>query len=758
MENGVLIFRHPRTFLVPALLLLTLIVVGTFVLTQSASALPPAGSDTFNVSAEVSVESRLGEETIPLTGTFGVDRSDPVIDEDTGVEVVTMEIVSIELEGESLTGAVEVFANPGFTSHGELRSLQVPPDQFPADSFFDIFVEAAIPTSGSRSSPTVHNELPIHLIPIDSGEQTSLDEWPPTGVTYEAEIDECIPLLPELPAEICVDAVSIEVGEPKTPTPTDTPCPPEECTPTFTPSPTIPTPTLTPVSPTPTSTPTAPPLPEDPSFSTAAGGPSGAHPADILGLGDAGNTPTGNDNFADAFEIATFPFTGVQNTTGATTETGEELNPSGCLIVEPNAVGATVWYYFVAPITGTFIASTAGSNYDTVLSIYSGSSLETKAALGCDDDSGPGTQSEFSIPLAQGNIYYLQAGGWNAASGNLVLNVDFAGAGAGGGLPGFIPCSSLGLSADGCDNGADGDQDDLDALSFGHDFQAGDFALAFSVAPGSNGLGTSGVAQQADCSPAEPQADEFTTDIDGTNELLFDGDGMGEDCPTSHSLGLMEVPTSDDLDALNEQPPSAVDDLGDGTLDDTVFFSLAEGSPSLASLNRQPADVLWAAGGAPGVYASADSLGLQSGDDIDALCVRDVGGGPTYSASTDVLLFSLAPGSSTLAILGASAADVLAPGPRVHIRANQIGLQNSDDLDAMKCFEDAEPDVVFGDASCDGQINAIDAAITLQFIAGLLTNLTCTENADANGDGQVTAIDSALILQYTAGLLTQLPP
>jgi len=61
-----------------------------------------------------------------------------------------------------------------------------------------------------------------------------------------------------------------------------------------------------------------------------------------------------------------------------------------------------------------------------------------------------------------------------------------------------------------------------------------------------------------------------------------------------------------------------------------------------------------------------------------------------------------------------------------------------------------------GDANCDGVTNSLDAAIVLQYAAGLVDDLPCLEAADANGDGRVDAIDAALILQYDAGLLDQL--
>ena len=55
-------------------------------------------------------------------------------------------------------------------------------------------------------------------------------------------------------------------------------------------------------------------------------------------------------------------------------------------------------------------------------------------------------------------------------------------------------------------------------------------------------------------------------------------------------------------------------------------------------------------------------------------------------------------------------------------------------------------------------MNAIDAALLLQFGAGLFQFLLCEENADTNLDGFINSIDAALILQFVAGLLATLPP
>ena len=62
-----------------------------------------------------------------------------------------------------------------------------------------------------------------------------------------------------------------------------------------------------------------------------------------------------------------------------------------------------------------------------------------------------------------------------------------------------------------------------------------------------------------------------------------------------------------------------------------------------------------------------------------------------------------------------------------------------------------------GDVDCDGNVNAIDAALVLQFGAGLIPALPCQQNADVNQNGTLDAVDAALILQFTAGLVPSLP-
>lgn len=59
-----------------------------------------------------------------------------------------------------------------------------------------------------------------------------------------------------------------------------------------------------------------------------------------------------------------------------------------------------------------------------------------------------------------------------------------------------------------------------------------------------------------------------------------------------------------------------------------------------------------------------------------------------------------------------------------------------------------------GDADCTGAVTSIDAALVLQFDAGMLASLGCPDNADASQDGRTNSADAALILQHVAGLFT----
>ena len=80
------------------------------------------------------------------------------------------------------------------------------------------------------------------------------------------------------------------------------------------------------------------------------------------------NAPN-NDNFAAAQVIASSSGTTSGNNTLATKETGEPDHAG-------NPGGKSVWYAWTAPSSGTWTFDTIGSAFDTLLAVYTGSTVE----------------------------------------------------------------------------------------------------------------------------------------------------------------------------------------------------------------------------------------------------------------------------------------------------------------------------------------------------------------------------------------------
>lgn len=279
-------------------------------------------------------------------------------------------------------------------------------------------------------------------------------------------------------------------------------------------------------------------------------------------------------------------------------------------------------------------------------------------------------------PQVQSESFSVSTGSPITATG--VLPADVLGGDEGP----IVLCEDLGLL---CQDPIGPALDDVKGLSYGYDFVAQDLPpVQFSVAKNSQGLPNTAVRVEANCVPAEVQADVFETALDGANEQDLDGNGTACGTNAGFGLGLDESATGDNVDEIERDPCQYVDIDCDGQLDEPVYVTLSPGSPTLAELGATSADILvTSAEIMPQIWASGVAqLGLVSGDVIDAVCVYD--DGDTVFGAGDRVLFSLAAGSPTLLAWSASPADVLQPRG-VRYTAAMLGLLAADDVDGLAC-------------------------------------------------------------------------
>jgi hypothetical protein len=126
--------------------------------------------------------------------------------------------------------------------------------------------------------------------------------------------------------------------------------------------------------------------------------------------------PPPNDDFDNATAIATLPFTDTISTVEATTAPDD-----------PDCFGtsATVWYAFTPDADLRVQADTFGSDYDTTLSVYTGTRGDL-TQLACNDDL-QGLQSGVRFDAVAGTTYFFMVGAFGGSpGGNLVFHVQQA--------------------------------------------------------------------------------------------------------------------------------------------------------------------------------------------------------------------------------------------------------------------------------------------------------------------------------------------
>ncbi|MBZ0290418.1 MAG: hypothetical protein K8I30_22525, partial [Anaerolineae bacterium] len=133
-----------------------------------------------------------------------------------------------------------------------------------------------------------------------------------------------------------------------------------------------------------------------------------------------------NNNFSAAQPVTLngagfYVFT--NGTVDATLEASEPIPVCG------DGLDKTVWFSFDTASVGagadTYTFSTATSSFDTIMGIYTGATLPTLTAFGCNDDGSTSVvTSQLKVNLAASTTYYIQVGGFNGRYGALSFRVQ----------------------------------------------------------------------------------------------------------------------------------------------------------------------------------------------------------------------------------------------------------------------------------------------------------------------------------------------
>ena len=130
-----------------------------------------------------------------------------------------------------------------------------------------------------------------------------------------------------------------------------------------------------------------------------------------------------NDNFANRIFLDGLPVSTTGSNIGATAEP-EEPSQNGPI--------NSVWWTWTAPATETVTFDTIGSNFDTWLSVFTGSAVNNLSLIGFDDDTGGNLTSKLTRNVTAGTTYQIAVDGYGGNIGQIQLRVAPTPAGSGG--------------------------------------------------------------------------------------------------------------------------------------------------------------------------------------------------------------------------------------------------------------------------------------------------------------------------------------
>ncbi len=123
-----------------------------------------------------------------------------------------------------------------------------------------------------------------------------------------------------------------------------------------------------------------------------------------------------NDDFASRPKFNSDNLALRGSNAGATAEPGEPSHGGG-------PASATLWWEWTAPTSNLVSIETSGSNYDTMLAVYTGNAPSALTLVAANDNDSGKLTSRISFTAQAGTTYQIAVDGRNGATGLTLLNV-----------------------------------------------------------------------------------------------------------------------------------------------------------------------------------------------------------------------------------------------------------------------------------------------------------------------------------------------
>ena len=176
---------------------------------------------------------------------------------------------------------------------------------------------------------------------------------------------------------------------------------------------------------------------------SGAGQPANAGPA-----AEARVLAPANDAFAAAQVLSGELGDLAASTKDATKEAGEPAHAG-------NAGGASVWFRWTGTRTGRLTVLTRQISFDSVIAVYTGTSVGGLTEIASNDDFGVSKASRVAFPVAPGTEYFIAVDGLNGANGPFALrwrqgptNDDFVDAALLDGVTGSVEGTNFGATSE----------------------------------------------------------------------------------------------------------------------------------------------------------------------------------------------------------------------------------------------------------------------------------------------------------------------